>query len=46
MRMKKHSPGFWIGFGLLLAVMLAVLELNKNTLFGFALLAVAAFLFV
>jgi len=38
--------GFWIGFPVLLLLMLAVLELNKNTLLGFALAVAAAALFV
>ena len=40
--------GFWIGFAVLLLLMLAVLELNKNVLLGFVLLLLAssAFAFV
>ncbi|MBR0081620.1 MAG: carboxylesterase family protein [Clostridia bacterium] len=34
--------GFWIVFSVLLLLMLAVLELNKNILLGFALLALVA----
>ena len=44
--MKKHGVGFWIGFGALLLVMLAVLELNKNTISGWLLCLGAACLFV
>ena len=44
--MKKRKIGFWIGFALLLALMLAVLELNKNTLAGFCLCAASALLFL
>ena len=40
--MSKRSPGFWIAFALLLLVMLALLELSKNTLFGFVLSLAAA----
>ena len=29
--MEKRRIGFWIGFSLILLVMLAVLELKKNT---------------
>ena len=44
--MKKRPIGFWIGFALALLVMLALLELCKNTLWGFVLLALAAAAFV
>ncbi|MBQ3480887.1 MAG: carboxylesterase family protein [Oscillospiraceae bacterium] len=44
--MKKRSAGFWIAFALVLLVMLALLELCKNTLWGFALTALAAAIFV
>ena len=44
--MEKRRIGFWIGFSLILLVMLAVLELNKNTLAGFALCLAAAALYV
>ena len=37
--------GFYFGAGVLLLLMLAVLELNKNTLWGFALLVGITVLF-
>ena len=43
---KKRKLGFWLAFAALLALMLAVLELNKNTLAGFCLCLAAAVLFV
>ena len=43
--MKKRKAGFYVFFTLLLLVMLAVLELNKNTIWGFALALGAAALF-
>ncbi len=44
--MKKRGIGFWIGFAAILLLMLALLELCKNTLWGFALTALAAAIFV
>ena len=44
--MKKRNAGFWLGFVILFALMLAVLELNKNAPAGFVLCAAAALLFV
>ena len=44
--MTHHKAGFWIAAIILLAIMLAVLELNKNTLAGFLLLLAASVLFV
>ena len=44
--MKKRRPGFWIGFSLALLLMLAVLELNRNTLLGWLLCLCAAALYV
>ena len=41
----KRKTGFWIAFTLILLVMLALLELSKNTLMGFLLAALAAALF-
>ena len=43
---KKGRAGFWIGFSLLLILMLALLELNKNTLAGSLLCLAAAAAFV
>lgn len=46
--MKKHPIGFWIVFSVILLLMLALLELNKNTLPGFllAFLAAGAYLYL
>ena len=44
--MNKRGPGFWIGFTLTLLLMLALVELCKNTLWGFVLTALAAAIFV
>jgi para-nitrobenzyl esterase len=44
--MNKRGPGFWIGFALTLLLMLALVELCKNTLWGFVLTALAAAAFV
>ena len=44
--MKKRGIGFWIGFVFVLLVMLALIELNKNTLLGFVLVPLAAAIFV
>ena len=44
--MTHHKAAFWIAAIILLAIMLAVLELNKNTLAGFLLLLAASVLFV
>ena len=44
--MKKRRIGFWIGFILVLLVMLALLELCRNTLPGFILALLASALFV
>ena len=43
--MKKRSVWFWIAFALLLFLMLALLELGKNILLGFALALPAAVIF-
>ena len=40
--MKKRGIGFWIAFALVLIAMLALLELSKNTLWGFALALLGA----
>ena len=44
--MTHPKPGFFLAAGLLFLLMLAVLELNKNTLPGFLLLLAATILFV
>ena len=44
--MKKKRTGFYIFFALLLAIMLAVLELNRNTLWGFVLLIAVSALYL
>ena len=43
--MKKRGIGFYLAFALVLAVMLALLELGRNTLWGFVLAALAAAIF-
>ena len=43
---KSGRIGFWIGFALLLLIMLAVLELNKNVLASFPLCLALAAVFV
>ena len=45
MKMKKRRTGYYILSALVLLVMLAVLELNKNTLWGFALTLAATAVF-
>ena len=44
--MKKRRIGFWIAFVPVLLLMLALLELSKNTLWGFALTLLASAAFV
>ena len=44
--MNKRGPGFWIGFALTLLLMLALVELCKNMIWGFVLTALAAAIFV